>query len=255
MDSRFNYISEKLHNELSSTTCTFHGMQDPIRRSEMHSGKTQWPSITFHMDGITEDEIIKAHIRSGNNNINQTVLESPSILSRLIPTQRPVDSWAFNEKTLDNQVLYYVSGDTGVKIGITTKNRLDSYRPEHNRLAHMKLTFNDPSLHYIAVVDTMGTTGERAFYVESQIKYDMKKSGFQSLALALTNRQGAMNTEIFAVEHHAKLWSAFVRKFKGYKMNSRLEMLEFNAIANRLSLNEVQKALNNYGKGKKFNNK
>ena len=253
MDSRFNYISEQLHNQLTATTCTFHGMQDPIRRSEMHSGKTQWPSITFHMDGITEDEIIKAHIRSGNNNVNQTVLESPSILSRLIPTQRPVDSWAFNEKTLDNQKLYYVFGNTGVKIGITTKNRLDSYKPEHNRLAHMKLTFNDPSLHYLAVVDIMGTTGERALYVESQIKYDMKKSGFQSLAIM--NRQGATNTEIFGGEHHAKLWSAFIRKFKGYKMNFKSDMHRFNKIANRWSLDEVQKALDNYGKGKKFNNK
>jgi hypothetical protein len=246
------YISEKLHNQLTATTCTFHGMQDPIRRNQMHSGKTEWPSITFKLDGITEDDIIKAHIRTGNDDINKTIME-PSVLAYLVPTQRPTNAWSFNDNTLDNQVLYYVSGDTGVKIGITTKYRLDSKKAEHNRLAHMKLTFNDPTLHYLAVVDIKATTGEKAFYVENQIKWDMVKSGFSSLAIK--NRQGAKNTEIFGAEHHPKLWSAFVTKFKGYKMNFKSEMETFNEIANNWSLDEVQKALDNYGKNKRFDNK
>ena len=82
-----NYISEKLHNELSATTCSFHGYQDPIRRSTMHSGSTKWPAITFILSGITEEEIIKAHVVSGNDSINETI-SRPSIMSCLIPTAR-----------------------------------------------------------------------------------------------------------------------------------------------------------------------
>lgn len=247
-----NYISEKLHNQLTATTCTFHGCQDPIRRNQMHSGRTDWPAITFVLDGITEDDIIKAHIKSGNDNINKTIMK-PSILAHMTPTARPRGGWQFNDETLDNQVIYYVSGHTGVKIGITKKDRIWSNNPRHNRLAHMRLTFNDPTLKYLAIVDVKATTGERAFYVENQIKWDMEKSGFQSLAIK--NRQGAVNTEIFGAEHHPKLWKSFVTKFKGYVMHSKSKMIEFNELAGKWSIEEVQKSLDKYGTNKRFDNK
>ena len=224
----------------------FHGTQDPIRKEALFSAATE-----IKLSGVTVKDIIDDYKNCEVENFIDFVDEYYKPM--MYGTRRENASWAFQPHVLKNQVIYYISGQTGVKIGITTKKRLLSNQPDANRLAHMRLTFNDPTLQYLAVIDTYKTTGEYALFEENDIKFKMEQKGIHPIPIK--NRQGAMNKEFFAHELHPLLSKAFERRFQDYYHYSKEDLDKANKQASQWSFEELTKALYNRGKGVSFKRK
>jgi hypothetical protein len=232
-----NYISNNTWNKVSGSTTNFHQQIDSVRYEKMWSAST-----TYEMIGVNEDKIT-------NENAIQLVREG-----KLRPCCRPNNSWKFNKNTLEQQVLYVVTGKTGiheyVKVGITTKKRLMG-DVKNNRLLHMDITF-DGDFNYMAVFDTFGTNGSYALFEENKFSNTLKSFGvFPS---AITNRQGAKNTELYDMKHFSFITKMVKRDFGKHIRFSKEQVESFNEFRSKWTKEEGVEALNNYGKGKKFNN-